>query len=188
MPPPSSKPRTNSLAFAKTDCHTCAANQRRCDRKRPRCSSCSGKNIVCGGYPMQLTWSKSRPIQPKAVMFPGQTDDPFHLEPLSLQASIHFKDENSRSRSHRFRKIRFVAEEAPSRKQPSSESCGARIKQDSACTRGNQAWASIQQSNIATDSSLYQCTPGSPVPRTFSDGDHGEIRYLMIILVILTCD
>lgn len=175
MPLPSSEPRTNSLAFAKTDCHTCTANQRRCDRKRPRCSSCSGNNIVCGGYPMQLTWSKTR--QPRAAMFSERRDDPFYLEPLSLQASIHVKDRNSRSRSHKPRKFRFVAEQVPGRKHTVPESCEARIRQSSAYPGETRARASIQQSNIAMDRSINQCTPGSPFLGTLDDGVHGEMRH-----------
>ena len=185
MPPPSSEPRTNSLAFAKTDCHTCTANQCRCDRKRPRCSSCSAKNIVCGGYPMQLTWSKSKPIQPRAAMFSEQIDDPFHLEPLSFQASIHVRDRNSRSRPHKPRKFRFVTEQAPGRKQTSTESCEARIKQSSAYPGETHARASIQQSNIAMDRSIHQCTPDSPLLGTLNDGVHGEMRHPMLILIFL---
>ncbi|KAE9367713.1 hypothetical protein N431DRAFT_416495 [Stipitochalara longipes BDJ] len=185
MPLPSSKSRTNSLAFAKSNCHTCLANQRRCDRKRPRCSSCSGMNIVCGGYPMQLIWSKSKPTQPKAVILPEQTGDPdaFHLEPLSLQASILVKDSNIRSRPHKPRKFRFVTERATRKKQPSTESFKARKYQKPVCASEFQA--SVSQSNISVGITTRPCTPGiSPLETleydihvsssTFNSGENGE--------------
>jgi hypothetical protein len=174
MPPPSSESRTNSLAFAKTDCHTCTANRRQCDRKRPRCSSCSAKNIVCGGYPMQLTWSKSKPIQP---MFLEPIDDPFYLEPLSLKASLHVRDRNRGSRPYKPRKFRFVAEQATGRKQTSPETGEAHIRRSSAYPGGKRARTSIQQSSIALDRSIYQCTstPGSPLLGTLDDGVHGKM-------------
>lgn len=134
---------------------------------------------------MQLTWSKSKPIKPSAATFSEQTDDPFRLEPLSFQASIHVRDRNSRSRPHRSRKIRFVAEEAPGRKQASTEPCEACIKQISAYPGETQARAFIQQSNIAMDRSLYQCTPGNPLLGTLDDVLHGELRYLILILIVL---
>lgn len=182
MPTAPPEPRTNSLAFAKTDCHTCTANQRRCDRKRPRCSSCSGKKIVCGGYSMQLTWPKRKSIQPSAA-----TDDPFRLEPLSYHASIYARDPNSRSRPLKPRKFRFVAENAPSRKQTATESCQARVKPSSAYVNETQACASVQQSNFSKDRSIDQCTYGSPLLGTLDDGARGEMRHPMFILIMLIC-
>jgi hypothetical protein len=139
MPPPSSERRTNSLAFAKTDCHTCTANQRRCDRKRPRCSSCSGRNVVCGGYPMQLTCSRSKPIQPRAAMFSEQIDDPFYLEHLSTQASIHVRDMKSRTRPLKSRKLTFIPEKNPCRKQTFAKSCQSPVTRSSACLGESQS-------------------------------------------------
>jgi hypothetical protein len=123
---------------------------------------------------MQLTWSKSKPIQP---MFSEQTDDPFHLEPLSLKASIHARDRNSRSRPYKPRKFRFVAEQAIGQKQISTEIGEAHIQRSFACPGEKQARASCQQSNIALDRSIYQCTstPGSPLLGTLDDGVHGKM-------------
>ena len=50
--------RTNSLAFAKSDCHTCAALSLHCDRQRPRCSICQASGRLCQGYSMPLTWRR----------------------------------------------------------------------------------------------------------------------------------
>jgi hypothetical protein len=51
--------RTNSLAFAKSDCHTCGSLGLRCDRHRPRCSQCQDAGRLCQGYSMQLTWQRN---------------------------------------------------------------------------------------------------------------------------------
>ncbi|KAJ9644424.1 hypothetical protein H2204_001776 [Knufia peltigerae] len=50
--------RTNSLGWAKTDCHTCAEKQRICDRRRPKCSACLEDGGICGGYIQALNWER----------------------------------------------------------------------------------------------------------------------------------
>merc|ERR1711939_313818 len=50
--------RTNSLGWAKADCHTCAEKQRFCDRRRPRCSACLDEGGICGGYIQALNWER----------------------------------------------------------------------------------------------------------------------------------
>ncbi|KAJ9497653.1 hypothetical protein H2202_006686 [Exophiala xenobiotica] len=51
--------RTNSLGWAKADCHTCAEKQRFCDRRRPRCSACLDDGGICGGYIQALNWERA---------------------------------------------------------------------------------------------------------------------------------
>jgi hypothetical protein len=48
--------RTNSLAFAKQDCHTCAALETQCDRKRPHCGTCLSNQRKCDGFAIPLVW------------------------------------------------------------------------------------------------------------------------------------
>ncbi|KIW66838.1 hypothetical protein PV04_06132 [Phialophora macrospora] len=65
--------RTNSLAFAKSDCHTCASLGLHCDRHRPRCSQCQDAGRLCQGYSMQLTWQRNhstanKPPKVKAIV------------------------------------------------------------------------------------------------------------------------
>lgn len=48
--------RTNSLGYAKHDCHTCFEQKRKCDRQRPRCGPCLSKRERCGGFAMNLVW------------------------------------------------------------------------------------------------------------------------------------
>lgn len=52
--------RTNSLAFAQTDCYTCASVGERCDRRRPQCSTCLGLGRKCGGFATPLSWDPKR--------------------------------------------------------------------------------------------------------------------------------
>lgn len=52
--------RTNSLAFAQTDCHTCTSLDERCDRRRPQCSTCLGQSRKCGGFATPLSWDPKR--------------------------------------------------------------------------------------------------------------------------------
>ncbi|KAF2121338.1 fungal-specific transcription factor domain-containing protein [Lophiotrema nucula] len=48
--------RTNALGWARTDCHTCQATSRGCDRRRPICGPCISLGIVCGGFVQKLNW------------------------------------------------------------------------------------------------------------------------------------
>jgi len=51
--------RTNSLAFAKSDCHTCKTKRRKCDRQRPVCSTCQDLGDKCEGFQTRLVWEGS---------------------------------------------------------------------------------------------------------------------------------
>lgn len=52
--------RTNSLAFAQSDCHTCSSSGERCDRRRPQCSTCLDQGRKCGGFATPLSWDPKR--------------------------------------------------------------------------------------------------------------------------------
>lgn len=185
MPYPS-KPRTNSLAFAKTDCHTCTANRSRCDRKRPRCSSCSGKNIICGGYPMQLKWPKSKPLQTKEDTFREQEVSPFYIEPMSLQASAIMRNSRSRRcRPSKPRCFKFIVEDVSSQKQSFLEANEARSRQESSYTNRNQTQVPIQQSNSAFEGSTNRVNPNSSVPGRPGGENHGKMRRLLHLVVNL---
>jgi hypothetical protein len=125
---------------------------------------------------MQLTWSKRRPTQP---IFSEQTDEPFYLEPLSLQASIHFRDRKSQSRPRKPRKFKFIAERTPCCKQTSIEPCGARKQQGSAYLGEIGAQASLEQNSIAVERQVYQSTADSPLLGNL-DGTQGEKKYPII--------
>lgn len=57
-PPASSARKPNPRALSSTDCHTCALLSRRCDRQRPRCSTCTTRNEKCGGFATPLSWDR----------------------------------------------------------------------------------------------------------------------------------
>ncbi|KAH8810619.1 fungal-specific transcription factor domain-containing protein [Xylogone sp. PMI_703] len=166
MPHPPPQSRTNALAFAKTDCHTCIANKRQCDRKRPRCSSCSGRDIVCGGYPIPLTWpKKSQQNQHSVSTSPKQVDDTFFLEPLSLQASMHMRDKHGRPQPRRLQRFRFV-NSAQAERQKRTLTSKPGVKVSSVCPHEAREWTSTPQDTGTLNSAHHQCTRGSPLLRT----------------------
>ncbi|EED12918.1 hypothetical protein TSTA_054290 [Talaromyces stipitatus ATCC 10500] len=165
----SSNTRTNSLAFAKTDCHTCTAHRRQCDRKRPRCSTCSGKDILCGGYPMQLTWSRSESFQRRADLSFVRGDDPFYLEPLSFQASLHARSGFSRSVSQRYQKLEFVSKGISDQKQTSA-SCKPRTRRRLSSCYEIEPRVPSKQRSISRDTTDHEITSRSPLFTSSSGG------------------
>ncbi|KAL9074150.1 MAG: hypothetical protein Q9157_004498 [Trypethelium eluteriae] len=67
--------RTNSLGWAKSDCHTCQSTSRSCDRRRPRCDACTAEGNLCGGYIQKLKWQgegrKTRSARAKQILVPS---------------------------------------------------------------------------------------------------------------------
>lgn len=178
MPSSSSTLRTNSLAFAKTDCHTCASHQRSCDRKRPRCSTCYGKNILCGGYPMQLTWLRSEPKQPKTKLPVNLEDDPFCIEPLSRQTSNHAQNVPSRSLYRRYQKLAFVTENPPALKErhvPTSDS--RKRKESTSCEILPRP--RCQRRSISRATPSHESLLGNPLLMTGSVGVFGGSNYAL---------
>jgi hypothetical protein len=49
-------PRINSLGKAKSPCQNCCKFSLSCDRARPRCSTCMERDVLCGGYKLDLNW------------------------------------------------------------------------------------------------------------------------------------
>lgn len=54
--------RTNSLGFAQSDCHTCTFLGEKCDRRRPRCTTCLDRSRRCGGFATSLSWDPRRMV------------------------------------------------------------------------------------------------------------------------------
>ncbi|CAH0055289.1 unnamed protein product [Clonostachys solani] len=46
--------RKHSKSF--TGCWTCRGRKVKCDERRPKCSQCTQKGLVCGGYDVRLQW------------------------------------------------------------------------------------------------------------------------------------
>ncbi|CAG9939625.1 unnamed protein product [Clonostachys rosea f. rosea IK726] len=52
--PPTYQYRKHSKSF--TGCWTCRGRKVKCDELRPKCSQCTQKGLVCGGYDVRLQW------------------------------------------------------------------------------------------------------------------------------------
>lgn len=179
MPSSSFTIRTNSLAFAKTDCHTCTTHQRQCDRRRPRCSTCSGQDILCGGYPMQLTWPKSKPVQPRAKSSGNHGNDPFYIEPLSLQTSNHAQNRPNRSLYQSYRKLAFVTEKFPDLKQRHTSSSNVRNRKKPASPCEISPRPPSRRRSISRDTSSHDSLLGHPSLVTASTDVFGESDYAL---------
>lgn len=66
--------RTNSLAFAQTDCHTCASSGEHCDRRRPKCSTCLRQGRRCDGFVTPLSWDPRRMKTDDSAVHPLSAD------------------------------------------------------------------------------------------------------------------
>lgn len=73
---PAETRRTNSLGWAGSDCHTCAAGRKQCDRRRPFCRTCTSSGARCHGYAMKLDWQ------------PGVASRG-HMKKKKLQVPVH---------------------------------------------------------------------------------------------------
>jgi len=86
--------RTNSLAFAKSDCHTCSELKRWCDRQRPQCGTCIKHRRKCGGYVLDLTWKKPSGNSPGRGSVPPSPG-------LAVQSERQFKFKQGRPKKKR---------------------------------------------------------------------------------------
>ncbi|KAH8196980.1 hypothetical protein TruAng_008839 [Truncatella angustata] len=140
---------------------------------------------------MQLTWSKSKPQHSGAVVPSEYTDDPFYIEPLSRQASIHFMGNVSLVQSRKHQKYTFVAEHGPDQKQISTECNGACSEQSGAhvVEAKSPPPASIQQSNdIAAATIIYPYMLGCPSLEILENGVDRKMilsmfRWVIAILI-----
>ena len=121
--------RTNSLAFAKSDCHTCSSLSLHCDRQRPRCTPCQNAGILCQGYSMKLTWHQNhsmvnRPPKVKSVAVPPQEPSD-----VSRKGSVVKEDPGQKDKSpgspttpEQNRQFMFVAARPPKRRKKNNQS------------------------------------------------------------------
>ncbi|RAH79666.1 hypothetical protein BO86DRAFT_435775 [Aspergillus japonicus CBS 114.51] len=89
--------RTNSLAFAQTDCHTCASSGEHCDRRRPKCSTCLRQGRRCDGFVTPLSWDPRRMKTDDSAVHPLPADlsimnnstppQRFQFDPFMTEAS-----------------------------------------------------------------------------------------------------
>lgn len=124
---------------------------------------------------MQLKWSKINPKQPEVSVSSEQThaDDPFQLDPLSIQASFHLRSRIDLPRPRKPRNFRFVVEQAPIRRPPSTKSPQP---VDSFAGLGeSEEKVSVRHSSNTVNEEVTQSTPSSPLIDTYLDNAvHGR--------------
>lgn len=100
--------KTNSLAFARTECHTCASLGDHCDRRRPQCSTCLGRGRKCAGFVTPLSWdpkrmwSNNRSVTYEVASKNPTTDGKAATESRHAYPSNVLSCRSSRSRPFRF--------------------------------------------------------------------------------------
>lgn len=119
--------RTNSLAFAKSDCHTCSSLGIHCDRQRPRCSPCQNAGILCQGYSMKLTWHQNHSMSnrpPKVKTTPPQAFDQRDNSKATLGRALNKEKSpvSSATTTDHGRQFMFVAARAPKRRKKNHQS------------------------------------------------------------------
>lgn len=174
------KSRTNSLAFAKTDCHTCAGNKRQCDRKRPRCSPCLSSGIVCGGYPMKLKWSNRKPMQPGPTVL---SDGPFRLDPLSFCASLHTRDRSRLPKPHKPRQFRFKVDKSSNKEQAPTESHQNQLNSTSARQQRGDSFQQVERES-PIGNHIDQNTEVDFLPGIVDDIYGGTSQYTLLWTIL----
>jgi hypothetical protein len=164
--------RTNSLAFCRTDCHTCAAAGQRCDRRRPQCSTCLDQGRQCGGFATPLTWASKRmrtDSQPA-----GEAED---ATPTVRSKSGSRDASSSAPRRFRFvmgasrpRKCRKTAGEKGSARRPAS-TLDDRADNDVPATSGKD----LQLLDTTTDQTARPADDLIPAPDTAFLGDEADL-------------
>jgi len=166
---PLSKPRrTNSLAFAKSDCHTCASQGLYCGRQRPRCTTCQSSGQLCQGYSMQLTWQRhhstvDKPPKVKATISQADNDTRVSLNnerPSQSQDNIEAEPVPRLPRE-----FIFKAGRPSKRRKQHHASAGTMTRKD--CLDGRKAENCHSSESSQEPPSAYQLllsAPSSPTP------------------------
>lgn len=104
--------KTNSLAFCRTDCHTCVSLGQACDRRRPQCSTCLSQGRKCGGFATPLSWATQR----------MWTDNPLAKEGAGGHATQPVSSRNPRKpcSPRQFRFVMGASKPRKRRKAPNS--------------------------------------------------------------------
>ncbi len=133
--------RTNSLAFATTDCHRCAAQGKVCDRLRPQCSICLRQGQKCPGFVIPLSWDPRRLVVAQPPPEGGFGDDNEMQErPLD--------EAHSGTQYGGTKKFRFVEKPFNKRRKISTRpEAGTTGNIDQVAGRGNAATSAADQDN-----------------------------------------
>ncbi|KAL3469080.1 fungal-specific transcription factor domain-containing protein [Aspergillus californicus] len=105
--------KTNSLAFARTDCHTCTATAQVCDRRRPQCTTCLADGRQCGGFATPLSWNTSRMWLGR----PASKSDSAVVQQIPDGDGDNLAGDDSADRDTSSRHFRFVTGKIRSRKR-----------------------------------------------------------------------
>ena len=133
-----SRRRTNSLGFAKIDCHTCSTLSNRCDRQRPRCGTCLTSGRKCGGFALDLVW-KDVTVSPESTDISHEHSSSI-LSPGQGQTS---------EESHEYKFVRGRAKRKRETKKP---------------TWGSKQFLSLNDTRPFLKSPILTVTPRSATP------------------------
>lgn len=128
---------------------------------------------------MQLTWARRKPAEPKANLTMSHGDDPFYIEPLSLQASYHTQNGSSQSLYHSYRKLAFVTEKYPDLKPRSASPSYVRKRKKPTSPCEIQAQSPSRRRGISGESSNHGSSLKGPSPMAAATGFYGEPRYAL---------
>jgi hypothetical protein len=101
--------RTNSLGWAKSPCQNCTKSNLRCDRSRPRCSTCIDKGILCQGYKLDLNWQSGIASRGNLTGFSYPTVQSRAALDSSSSSVNKRSSRGKKTRDHKERQFRFVA-------------------------------------------------------------------------------
>ena len=168
--PGASTRRTNSLAFAKSDCHTCVSRGLHCDRQRPRCTICQDSGRLCNGYSMQLSWQRShsaanRPPKVKAAA-PPQNNGTTAGRSGRLDTEVSPSNETPKPRASGPREFTFIAGRSAKRRKRHHASdaiaeCSDSLSNELPISPGSSTWSQSSMSNR----SISKLVTSSPFPR-----------------------
>lgn len=117
--------RTNSLAFCRTDCHTCVSLGQNCDRRRPQCSTCLSQGRKCGGFATPLSWATERMWTDNSLGKEGRAGE---NSTRSMSGKNGSSNPSSSRKSCPSREFRFVMGASKPRKRRKAPSASQREK------------------------------------------------------------
>lgn len=141
--------RSNSLGFARTDCHTCASLGDQCDRQRPRCSTCLDHGRRCGGFATSLSWDSRRMLTEGSSASQVRINAAHDGDGQSTAAGRspatlrHFRFVPTRSRQRARRKGRSASKQGTARNQVS----GRRSESQAVAEMANEPGLAAEDSN-----------------------------------------
>ncbi|EXJ84971.1 hypothetical protein A1O3_05646 [Capronia epimyces CBS 606.96] len=181
--------RTNSLAFAKSDCHTCKTLRRVCDRQRPICTTCQTAGDACEGFQTRLIWEGSdlpsrrgddsrrrhgiecrpAPVPPEAktaAPTPTPTPTAITIPTPTAKRVAHANSgvQSSKSPPKRAREFSFV-NWPPKRRKRHSRRSGQEPQEVQGGSLLRQEEASATRKKVVADPGPVPDKPSPPIPK-----------------------